>query len=78
MPTVSLDTADAAELAEMLQLFSGWLTSDPGNLGGSLARVIGHPAYGLTQIRDDLHRFTFLLGGSAGEPLFRSGHDGGW
>jgi hypothetical protein len=28
------------------------------------------PAYDIAQLRDDLERFTFLLGGSDGEPLF--------
>jgi hypothetical protein len=39
-------------------------------LGPSLEEFVGHPAYGLTQLRQDLERFVFLLGGSDGEPLF--------
>jgi hypothetical protein len=35
-----------------------------------LAQFIGHPAYGLDELRDDLERFIFLLGGSDGESLF--------
>ena len=31
---------------------------------------MGHPAYGISQLRQDLERFVFLLGGSDGEPLF--------
>jgi hypothetical protein len=31
---------------------------------------IGNAAYGTAQLRLDLHRFVFLLGGSDGEPLF--------
>jgi hypothetical protein len=30
---------------------------------------IGHPAYGVDALRNDLDRFTFLLGGSSGEFL---------
>jgi hypothetical protein len=30
----------------------------------------GNPAYGTAQLREDLDRFTFLLGGNDGEPLF--------
>ena len=67
---VSLDAADATELAETLQLISGWLTADPAALGPSLLAYIGHPAYGLDALRADLERFTFLLGGSDGEDLF--------
>ena len=47
-----------------------WLARDPARLGDSLAQFVGHPAYGLAQLRDDLERFVFLLGGSDGEPLF--------
>jgi hypothetical protein len=70
MPDVRLDASDAAELAEMLQFLNGWLAHDPTPLGASLAEFVGHPAYGLPQLRDDLDRFTFLLGGSDGETLF--------
>jgi len=70
MPDMKLDACDAAELAEMLQFLSGWLARDPGRLGPSLKDFVGHPAYGLAQLRQDLERFVFLLGGSDGEPLF--------
>jgi hypothetical protein len=70
MPAIKLDVTDAAELAEMLQFLSGWLGRDPARLGPSLEEFVGHPAYGLDQLRDDLERFVFLLDGSDGEPLF--------
>ena len=70
MPEVRLDVTDAAELAEMLQFLSQWLAQDPGRLAASLEQFVGHPAYGLPQLRSDLERFVFLLGGSDGEPLF--------
>jgi hypothetical protein len=73
MPEVRLDVTDAAELAEMLQFLSGWLACDPARLGPSLEEFVGHPAYGVTQLRADLERFVFLLGGSDGEPLFGPG-----
>lgn len=63
MPSISLDTADAAELAELLQFLAEWLTSDPGRLGASLQAFVGHPAYGISQLRTDLDRFTFLGSG---------------
>jgi hypothetical protein len=59
-----------AELAEMLQFLSHWLAHDPGRLGPSLEEFVGHPAYGLAQLRQDLERFVFLLGGTDSEPLF--------
>jgi hypothetical protein len=75
VPDMKLDASDAAELAEMLQFLSGWLARHPGRLGPSLQDFVGHPAYGLAQLRQDLERFAFLLGGSDGEPLF--GHPPG-
>jgi len=70
MPSISLDTADAIELTETLQLIARWLASDPARLAASLLAFIGHPAYGPAQLRQDLDRFTFLLGGDDGEELF--------
>jgi hypothetical protein len=70
MPAISLDLADAAELAETLTLITHWLTSHEDAVAGSFAAFIGHPAYGIDALRADLHRFTFLLGASEGEELF--------
>lgn len=70
MTGVTLNVNDAAELAEMLQSLSGWLARDPARLGASLEEFVGNPAYGLGDLRGDLDRFTFLLGGSDGESLF--------
>jgi hypothetical protein len=70
MPEMKLDATDAAELAEMLQFLSQWLARDPGRLRPSLEDFVGHPAYGIAQLRQDLESFVFLLGGSDGEPLF--------
>jgi len=70
MPEMSLDAVDAAELAELLQFLSQWLSRDPDRLGASLEQFVGHPAYGTAQLRQDLDRFTFLLGGDDGESLF--------
>ena len=70
MPEVRLDVTDAAELAEMLQFLSQWLARDPARLGASLEDFVGHPAYNTQQLREDLDRFVFLLGGSDGESLF--------
>ena len=69
MPEMKLNAVDAAELAE-LQFISEWLARDPARLGDSLAQFVGHPAYGLAQLRGDLERFVFLLGGCGGGSLF--------
>ncbi len=73
MPTTSLDTADAAELAELLEFLGDWLAADPTRLGASLARFVGNRAYDIRALRQDLDRFVFLLGGSDGERLFLPG-----
>ena len=73
MPELRLDTGDAAELAELLQFLAEWLTRDPGRLGASLEQFVGHPAYNVGELRQDLDRFTFLLGGDDGESLFGHG-----
>jgi len=36
MPEVRLNATDAAELTEMLQFLTGWLTRDPARLAASL------------------------------------------
>ena len=70
MPEVRLDATDATELAEMLQFLDGWLARAPARLAASLEQFVGNPAHDLPQLRQDLERFVFLLGGSDGEQLF--------
>jgi hypothetical protein len=71
MPGITLDPADAAELAEMLTFLSRWLSgSQQQTLADSFAAFVGHPAYGIEALRADLHRFAFLLGETDGEELF--------
>ena len=71
MPQITLDTSDAAELAEMLTFLASWLTgSQQQILADSFAALVGHPAYGIETLRTDLHKFAFLLGVSDGEELF--------
>ena len=52
---------------------SRWLARDRGRLGASLEEFVGHPAYNTGELRQDLDRFTFLLGGDDGESLFGHG-----
>ena len=73
MPQTTLDTGDAIELAELLQFLSQWLARDRGRLGASLGEFVGHPACNVGELRQDLGRFTFLLGGDDGEALFGPG-----
>ena len=71
MPQITLDTADAAELAELLTFLTHWLSgSQKQALADSFAAFVGHPAYNTGTLRADLHRFAFLLGQTDGEELF--------
>jgi hypothetical protein len=65
-----LDTADAVELAELLEFLADWLESDRANLTASLARFVGSPDYGPDTLRSDFARFRFLLGVTDGEGVF--------
>jgi hypothetical protein len=67
---VNLALDDAMELGQLLQFLDDWLTTDHGPVNESLARFTGCGAYGAESLRDDLARFTFLLGESDGEGLF--------
>lgn len=70
MPDKRLDLADAAELAELLQFLRDWIDSDHEHLDPSLRTFVGSHGYDTHQLRDDLDRLTFLLGGNDGEHLF--------
>jgi len=70
MPRISLDLADAAELGQLLEFLNDWLLTDRHTLEGSLGRFVGHPGYGLEELRADLHRFAFLIGDTDGRDLF--------
>jgi glyoxylase-like metal-dependent hydrolase (beta-lactamase superfamily II) len=74
MPAVSLDTAGAAELAELLHFLGDWLAADRDRLDASLRRFVGTAGYDVAELRRDLDRFTFLIGGDDGEALFTPGH----
>lgn len=63
---VSLDAADAVELAEILGFLSDWLLSDPNRLDTSLYEFLGatelaRHAATLDELRTDLDRFTNML-----------------
>ena len=70
MPNIGLDPLDALELAELLQFLADWFTADAETLNTSLTSYLATTGYDLTELRDDLHRFGFLLGGNDGEQLF--------
>ena len=58
MPELRLDAVDAAELAELLQFLSRWLARDRGRLDACLEEFAGHLACNVSQLRQDLDRFT--------------------
>ena len=71
MPDTNLDLNDVGELAEFLQFIRDWTVPEHDQLDASLARFVGNTGYDLRQLRSDLDRFTFLLGGNDGEALFQ-------
>jgi hypothetical protein len=73
MPEVKLDAADARRTRRNAAIPHRMAGARPQRLGAWLAEFAGHPVYGITQLRDDLERFVFVLGGSGGEPSL--GHD---
>jgi hypothetical protein len=62
-PSSSLDLSDIAELAELMQFLDTWLASDHEHLDRSLTRFVGHNAYNVDRLREDLNRFAVLLDG---------------
>jgi len=67
MNDMTLALSDALELAELLQFLSEWVSREDDRLTCSFADYVGHPAYCIPQLRDDLDRFIFLLGGDEGK-----------
>ena len=68
---VRLEGSDSAELVELLGFVRDWLGGpDAEALATSLARFVASEGYDLAQLRADLARFVFLLGGDDGRLLF--------
>jgi hypothetical protein len=65
----NLHPDDATELSELLDFLGDWLDTDTELLAASLRRFVGTDGYDLTELRQDLARFVFLLGGD-GDRLF--------
>jgi hypothetical protein len=73
---VRLEGSDGAELVELLGFVRDWLGGpDSEALATSLARFVGGEGYDVAQLRADLVRFRFLLGGDDGHLLFGGGDD---
>ncbi len=59
---VKLAAADAWELAELLEFLREWLESHHSRAGRDLRLFSGY-GYDIDELRADLARFAFLLGG---------------
>ena len=71
---VRLEGSDSAELVELLGFVRDWLGGpDAEELATSLARFVAGEGYDLAQLRGDLARFVFLLGGDDERLLFGGG-----
>lgn len=64
---VSLAADDAIELAELLEFLGEWIEADPAGVGEAFNRFTAG-LYDVCELRGDLARFAFLLGGDA-EPF---------
>lgn len=60
--TLTLDAADAAEIAEALQWLRDWFGYDPDTLAASMRRY-SFGLFTLDEIDSDLDRFVHALGG---------------
>lgn len=60
--TVTLDAADAAEIAEALLWLRDWFGYDPDTLDNSIRRH-SFGLFTLDEINSDLDRFIYALGG---------------
>ncbi len=71
MSEIRIELSDAVELGELLTFLADWLSSSQERaLADSLNAFIGHGAYNVAELHNDLHRFVFLLGLSDGQELF--------
>lgn len=66
---VTLEADDAVELGELLEFLHHWIDRAPDAVGQWLARFTGG-GYELGELRADLARFVFLLGGDGERFVF--------
>jgi hypothetical protein len=60
---------DLVELAEMVEFVHDLVASDPDTIADVLQRFLGVDGYNVDELKADLARLAFLLGGD-GERLF--------
>ena len=70
---VCLDAGEAVELGELLGFLVGWLGRDGDRLAGCFDAFVGNDGYDINELRADLSRFAFLVGGFDGAMLFGGG-----
>ena len=69
---VCLRAEHAVELGELLEFLGDWLEGASGVVADSLAGFCGG-GYGVEELRADLARFAFLLGGDGERFVFGDG-----
>jgi hypothetical protein len=67
-----LTLPEVMELGQLLQLLAEWLDHDSAVLDPSLTQFIGTHGYPLAELRADIARYAFLLGGNDGEHLLET------
>lgn len=69
-----LDADEAVELGELLEFVGRWLADGGGAVVESLRGFVGGDGYDINDLRADVSRFSFLLGGC--DEVWLSGGDG--
>jgi hypothetical protein len=67
---VCLDADEAVELGELLEFLDRWLACDRERLAVSFSRFLGSAGYDIDELRADVSRFAFVLGGNDGGVFF--------
>jgi hypothetical protein len=62
VPDVRINASDAMELGQVPDFLTGWFSREDPRLHAAYADFVGHDGADLTEVRDTLARFAFLLG----------------
>lgn len=74
MSQVRIEAGEAMELGQLLDFLADWFGRDDARLTAAYTDFVGHDAANLSELRDRLARFVFLLGeDEEGHRLFGDG-----
>jgi hypothetical protein len=61
-PDVRIEASDAMQLGQVLDFLAAWFSRDDSRLTDAYIDFVGHDGADLTEVRDIVARFAFLLG----------------